>query len=77
MNEHYRHADPKIGKIGGLLYTARFARFAREVEDLTRFRAIWNQVVDIWSDCLNERVEFQSNVALSIDAICGTVQDGS
>ncbi|CZR52085.1 uncharacterized protein PAC_01962 [Phialocephala subalpina] len=74
MKEHYRHAHPKIGKITGLLYAARFAR---EVEDLSSFRAIWNQVVDIWSDCLNEHVEFQSNVALSINAIHSTVQNGS
>ena len=74
MKEHYGHADSKIRNIAGLLYNARFAR---EVEDLTRFRAIWDQVVDIWFECLNERVEFQSNVALSIDAIYGTVQNGS
>jgi hypothetical protein len=44
MKEHYHHAHPKIGKITGLLYTTRFAR---EVEDVFGFRAIWNQVVDI------------------------------
>jgi hypothetical protein len=74
MKAHYRHADPKIGQIAGLLYTARFAR---ELEDLSRFREIWNQVVNIWFDCLNQHAEFQSNVALSIDAIYGTVQNGS
>jgi hypothetical protein len=73
IKEHYHHADPKIRNITGLLFTARFAR---ETDDLTRFRAIWNQVVDIWFDCLNSRVQFQSNVALSIDAICATVLDG-
>ncbi|KAH7364006.1 hypothetical protein BKA65DRAFT_490190 [Rhexocercosporidium sp. MPI-PUGE-AT-0058] len=74
LRKHCRDTDPKIEKIAGLLYTARFAR---EVEDLAHFRMIWNQVVDIWFDCLNERVQFQSNVVLLINAICGTVQNGS
>ncbi|KAH9206338.1 hypothetical protein DL95DRAFT_397014 [Leptodontidium sp. 2 PMI_412] len=74
MKEHYRHTDPKIRKIARLLYGSRYTR---EIEDRSGFRAIWNQVVEIWSDCLHEYVEFHSNVALSIDAIDGTVQNGS
>jgi hypothetical protein len=74
MKEHYRPADPKIEQIARLLYTARLAR---EVEDLTRFGKIWNQVVNIWLDSLNQQMEFQSNVTLSIDAIYSTVQNGS
>ncbi|KAH8674837.1 hypothetical protein BGZ60DRAFT_562920 [Tricladium varicosporioides] len=74
MKEHLRQADPRIGQIASLLY---IGRFAREVDDLARFSEIWNQVVNIWINCLNQQREFQSNVALSIDAIYGTVQNAS
>ena len=73
MKEHYRHTDPKIRKIARLLYSARYIR---EVEDCSGFRAIWNQVVETWTDCLHEYVDFQRNMALSIDAIHGTIQNG-
>ena len=74
MKEHYHHADPEIGQFADLLHVARTAR---EAEDLTRFRVIWDRVVDIWFDYLNHQKEFQSNVALSIDAIYGIVKNGS
>lgn len=73
MKEHYCYADPKIKQIASLLHTARSAR---EDEDLTGFRKVWNSVVDIWCDCLKQQAEFQSNVTLSIDAIYSTVQNG-
>ena len=73
LKEHYRHADPKIRKIARLLYSARYIR---EAEDHSGFEAIWNQVVEIWTDCLHEYVNFQHNVALSIDEIHSTIQNG-
>ena len=74
MKEHYHHADPEIGQFADLLHVARTAR---EAEDLTRFRVIWDRVVDIWFDYLNHQKEFQSNMALSIDAIYDIVKNGS
>ncbi|KAG9242417.1 hypothetical protein BJ878DRAFT_555440 [Calycina marina] len=73
MKEHYRHAHPGVEQAARLLYTARFAK---EVEDLTRFRKGWNHVVKIWFDRLNQEVDIQSNMTLSIDAVYSTVQDG-
>ena len=40
------------------LEKACIVRFAREVEGLARFSEIWNQVVNIWIDCLNQYTEF-------------------
>ena len=45
------------------------ARIAREADDLTRFKEIWDQVLEIWFDYLDQRKMFQSYVALSIDVI--------
>ena len=74
IKEHCHHADTKIGQFGALLHVARLAR---EAEDLARFREIWDRVVNIWFNYLNNQKEFQSNVALSIDAIYGIVKNGS
>ena len=74
MKEHYRHGDPKIEKIARLLYNARLAR---EDENLTLFKNVWDDVVDIWFNCLSQQVEFQSDVMLSIDAIDDIVLNGS
>lgn len=66
IKEHCYHANPKFNQFTDLLHAARIAR---EAEDLTRFREIWDQVVNIWFDYLNSQEGFQSNVARSIDAI--------
>jgi hypothetical protein len=71
---HCSHAEPIFSQFGDLLQAARVAR---EAEDLTYFKEIWDQVVNIWFDYLNDRKNFQSNVARSIDAIYDIVGNGS
>lgn len=66
IKEHCHYTNPKFNQFTDLLHAARVAR---EAEDLTRFREIWDQVVNIWFDYLNSQEGFQSNVARSIDAI--------
>ncbi len=70
VKEHYHSTNPKFSQINILLLVARIAR---EAEDLTSFKEIWDQVVNIWFDHLNPQIDFQSNVARSIDAIYGIV----
>ena len=74
VKEHCYHAEPILSKFTDLLDAARVAR---EAEDLTHFKGVWDQVVNIWYDYLNERNNFQSNVARSIDAIYDIVGNGS
>jgi hypothetical protein len=66
IKEHCHYTNPKFHQFTDLLHAARVAR---EAEDLTRFREIWDQVVNIWFDYLNSQEGFQSHVARSIDAI--------
>jgi hypothetical protein len=66
IKEHCHSTNPKFNQFTDLLHAARIAR---EAEDLTRFREIWDQAVNIWFDYLNSQEGFQSNVARSIDAI--------
>jgi hypothetical protein len=74
VKEHCYHAEPIFSQFEDLLQAARVAR---EAEDLTYFKEIWDQVVNIWLDYLNDRQNFQSNVARSIDAIYDIVGSGS
>ena len=74
VKEHCYHAEPIFSQFEDLLQAARVAR---EAEDLTHFKQIWDQVVNIWLDYLNDRKSFQSNVARSIDAIYDIVGNGS
>jgi hypothetical protein len=74
VKEHCYHAEPIFSQFTDLLHAARVAR---EAEDLTRFKEIWDQVVNIWFDYLNDRKNFQFNVARSIDAIYDIVGNDS
>jgi hypothetical protein len=74
VKEHCYHAEPTFSQFTDLLHSAKVAR---EAEDLTHFKKIWDQVVNIWFGYLNERDNFQSNVARSIDAIYDLVGNGS
>lgn len=64
---------PKLEEFTDLLHAARVVR---EEDNLPQFREIWNRVVNVWFDHLNEEKEFQSKVAMSIDGIYGTISDG-
>jgi hypothetical protein len=66
IKEHCQHADPKFNLFKDLLHTARIAR---EADDLTLFKEIWDQVVNIWFDYLNKIKDFQSDVERSITSI--------
>ena len=74
VKAHCSHAEPIISQFEDLLQAERVAR---EAEDLRYFKEIWDQVVNIWFDYLNDRKNFQSNVARSIDAIYDIVGNGS
>lgn len=73
IRQHCHHTNPKFYQFTDLLHAGRIAR---EAEDLTRFKEIWDQVVNIWFDYLNSQEGFQSNVARSIDAIYDIVSRG-
>jgi hypothetical protein len=66
------HLDPSFLPFTELLHTARVAR---EADDLPSFRAVWDTVLNIWFDYVNNQRLFQSNVSLSIDAIDSTIKD--
>jgi hypothetical protein len=66
------HSDAKFFRFTELLYTARVAR---ETDDLLSFRAVWNLVVHIWFDYVNDQRQFRTNVSLSIDAIESTIEE--
>jgi hypothetical protein len=66
IREHCHPTNPKFYRFADLLHAARIAR---EAEDITRFKEIWDQVINIWFDYLNSHEGFQSSVARSIDAI--------
>ncbi|KAF4634839.1 hypothetical protein G7Y89_g3253 [Cudoniella acicularis] len=68
------HLDEKFFRFTELLHTARVAR---EADDLPSFRAVWNLVVGIWFDYVNDQRQFRSNVSLSIDAIGSTIEENS
>ena len=65
------HSDVKFIQFTELLHTARVAR---EADDLPSFRAVWDQVLNIWFDYVNDQKRFRSNVSLSIDAIDSTIK---
>lgn len=71
--EYSHHAAPEFYQLEDLLHAARIAR---EAEDLTCFREIWDQVVNIWFDYLNSQKDFQSNVESSINSIYDMVGKG-
>jgi hypothetical protein len=66
------HLDASFQPFAELLHTARVAR---EADDLPSFRAVWDTVLNIWFDYVNNQRLFQSNVSLSIDAIDSTIKD--
>jgi len=68
------HSDVKFVQFTKLLHTARVAR---EADDLPSFRAVWDLVVNIWFDYVNDQKRFRSNVSLSIDAIKSTIKEDS
>ena len=70
IRDHY--SDTSFQLFAELLHTARVAR---EVDDLPSFRAVWDTVLNIWFDYVNNQRLFQSNVSLSIDAIDSTIKD--
>jgi hypothetical protein len=71
--EHSHYAAPEFYQLEDLLHAARIAR---EAEDLTCFREIWDRVVNIWFDYLNSQKDFQSNVERSINSIYDMVGKG-
>lgn len=74
MKEHCHYAEPKFTQFASLLHVARVAR---ESNNLTSFREVWERVVNVWFEYLNDQKEFQSDMARSIDAIYGIVEKGS
>jgi hypothetical protein len=68
------HSDVKFGQFTKLLHTARVAR---EVDDILSFKAVWDLVVKIWSEYVNDQRLFRSNVALSIDTIGSIIKENS
>lgn len=66
------HSDAKFFQFTKLLHTARVAR---EADDLSSFRAVWYQVVNIWFDYVNDQKQLRSNVTLSIDVIESTIKE--
>jgi hypothetical protein len=66
------HSDASFQPFAELLHTARVAR---EADDLPNFRTVWDTVLNIWFDYVNNQRLFQSNVSLSIDAIDSTIKD--
>jgi hypothetical protein len=73
INQHC-YNQPKLDEFVDLLHAARIVR---EDDNLPQFREIWDRVVNVWFDYLNYEKEFQSSVALSIDAIYGTISNDS
>ncbi len=67
------HSDGKFVQFTRLLHTARVAR---EADDLPSFRAVWDLVLTIWFDYVNDQKRLRSNVSLSIDAIESTIKEG-
>jgi hypothetical protein len=67
-------AEPRFFQFAELLQAARIAR---ELNNIERFRKIWDRVVTIWFEYLEGQEYFQSSVARSIDAINGIVEKGS
>ena len=66
------HSDVKFAQFTNLLHTARVSR---EADDLPSFRAVWDLVMKIWFDYVNDQRRFRSNVSLSIDAINSTIKE--
>jgi hypothetical protein len=66
------HLDLKFIPFTKLLHDARVAR---EADDLPSFRAVWDLVIKIWFDYVNDQRRFRSNVSLSIDAIDSTIKE--
>ena len=58
--------EPRFHKFTELLHAARIAR---EDDDLLRFREIWDEVLQIWADYVDQQKRDQCFVDLSIDAI--------
>lgn len=71
-----RHNDhhPKLEEFSDLLHAARIVR---EDDNLPQFREIWDQIVNIWFDHLNQEKAFHSSVASSIEAIYNMIGGGS
>ena len=74
IKEHCYHAEPKFDQFTDWLHAARIAR---EANDLTGFKEIWDHVVNTWCDYQNNQKNFQSSVARSIDTIYDIVGTGS
>lgn len=72
MKEHCR-AEPRFFQFGELLQAARVAREANNLEHFTK---IWDRVVSIWFEYLDNQKGLQINVTRSIDAINGIVAKG-
>jgi hypothetical protein len=68
------HPDGCFRQFPDLLHTAKVAR---EADDMASFRVVWDTVLNIWLDYVNNQTLFQSNVSLSIDAIDSTIRDDS
>ncbi len=66
--------DGKFFQFTKLLHAARVAR---EADDLPSFRAVWDQVLKIWLDYVNNQKRFRANVLLSIKAIDSTIKEDS
>jgi len=64
---------PKLEEFTDLLHAARVVR---EEDNLPQFREIWDRVVNVWFDYLNEEKEFQLGISTSIDEIYGTINGG-
>ncbi|KFY32378.1 hypothetical protein V493_00262 [Pseudogymnoascus sp. VKM F-4281 (FW-2241)] len=71
MKEHCQ-AEPRFFQFGELLQSARVAREANNLED---FRRIWDRVVSIWFEYLDNQRGLRINVTQSIHAINGIVLD--
>ncbi|KAG4439856.1 hypothetical protein IFR05_004669 [Cadophora sp. M221] len=67
LRSHYK-LDMRSEQLQDYLHGARVAR---EANDQETFGVIWNQIVNIHMDYLNQQKEFQTNMAMTIDRING------
>jgi hypothetical protein len=72
IKAHYR-VDLGFGKLCEL---AKVARVARENGDEVSFRVVWEEVVGVWCEFLEDQKKFHDSVAKEIDGVYGVVKSG-
>jgi hypothetical protein len=73
IKAHYR-VDLGFGKLGDL---AQVARVAREDGDEVSFRVVWEEVVGVWCEFLEDQKRFHDSVARQIDEVYDKMKSGN